>query len=131
MDQYEKLTGSIIGCAFKVHNRMQFGFLEKVYERCLVIELEKAGHSVRTQVPVSVEYDGQNVGEYVVDVLVDDTCVVELKSCVAIAGEHRAQLVSYLKATKLPVGLLLNFGPKNLDVARRTYDWLPTEGEPN
>lgn len=124
-DEFEPLTGSIIGCAFKVYNEMGFGYLEKVYERCMLIELGKAGHTVASQYPIRIDYAGECVGEYVADILVEKACIVELKSSIALHDSHNAQLVNYLKSTGKPVGLLLNFGPERVDVVRRTGYWKP------
>lgn len=105
------LTQRIIGCAFTVHNTLKAGFAEKVYENALSIELRKSGIRVEQQVPISVRYDGQVVGEYVADLLVEDRIIVEVKAVQALLPAHEAQLVNYLAATGHDVGLLINFGP--------------------
>ena len=107
----DDLTQTIIGCAYTVHNKLGPGFLEKVYENALRIELEKAGFRVKQQEPISVMYDGQVVGEYYADLWVDERVVVELKAALSLVKEHEVQLVNYLTATKVDLGLLLNFGP--------------------
>ena len=107
----DELTQTIIGCAYTVHNKLGPGFLEKVYENALRIELEKQGFRVKQQEPISVVYDGQVVGEYYADLWVDERVVVELKAALTLAKEHEVQLVNYLTATKVDLGLLLNFGP--------------------
>ena len=109
--QADDLTKKIISCAYKVHNALGPGFLEKIYENALRIEIEKLGIRVRQQQPISVEYEGQVVGEYYADLWVDERLVVELKAAQTIAREHEVQLVNYLTATKVDLGLLLNFGP--------------------
>src|SRR6266705_190745 len=107
----DDLTQKIIGCAYKVHNTLGPGFLEKVYENAIRIELEKLGLVVKQQEPINVTYDGQVVGEYYADLWVDERVVVELKAALTLAKEHEVQLVNYLTATKVDLGLLLNFGP--------------------
>ena len=86
--EYEELTEEIIGCAYKVYNRMGFGFLESVYEKCLLIELCKAGLRADSQEPITVFYDGEIVGDFVADIIVDDTIILELKSVRRIAKAH-------------------------------------------
>jgi GxxExxY protein len=112
------LTGQIIKCAFKVHNTLGFGFLEKVYENSLVIELENSGLKTDQQKAVKVLYDGRPVGDYVADLIVNDDVIVEIKSVSTLAKEHEVQLVNYLKATGKPRGLLINFG-RSVDVKRK------------
>ena len=107
----DDLTQTIIGCAYKVHNALGPGFLEKVYENSLRIELEKLGLRVRQQEPINVEYEGHLVGEYYADLWVDDRVVIELKAAQTLAKEHEVQLVNYLTATGVNDGLLINFGP--------------------
>jgi GxxExxY protein len=115
----EALTRTIIGCAYEVHNVLGFGFLESVYEKSLLIELEKKGLRAEHQKPLKVYYDGQSVGDYIVDILIGDRIIVELKSVQQLIQAHEVQLVNYLTATGLEVGLLLNFGPLKVDVKRR------------
>jgi GxxExxY protein len=98
--QCSDLTKEIIGCAYRVHNAMGFGFLESVYENCLMIELEKAGLAAERQVPIGVAYDGQPVGEFIADVLVEGTIILELKSDRMLAFAHEVQLVNYLIPAK-------------------------------
>ena len=118
----DELTHTIIGCAYKVHNTLGSGFLERVYENALRIELEKLGLSVKQQAPISVEYEGQVVGEYYADLWVDGRVVVELKAAQALAKEHEVQLVNYLTATRIDHGLLLNFGP-SVQVKRKFREY--------
>ena len=120
----DDLTQTIIGCAYKVHNTLGSGFLEKVYENALRIELEKLGLRVKQQEPINVEYEGQVVGEYYVDLWVDERVVVELKAAQSIAKEHEVQLVNYLTATRIDLGLLLNFGP-SVQVRRKFRNYKP------
>jgi GxxExxY protein len=118
----DRLTEKIIGSAYRVHNTLGAGFLEKVYENALKIELEKAGLEVKQQTPVNVYYEGQLVGEYYADLWVEKRVIVELKAIRALGTTHEVQLVNYLTATGVDTGLLLNFGP-SVQVRRkfRTY----------
>jgi GxxExxY protein len=117
------LTEKIIGCAFAVHNNLGSGFLEKVYENAMMVELAKCGIRAQQQVPVAVHYAGIRVGEYFADLLVEERVVCELKAVSGISREHEVQLVNYLTATGLNVGLLLNFG-KSVSIKRK-YRELP------
>ncbi len=110
--KYGELTSDIINAFYTVYNRLGFGFLERVYENALAYELRKRGHRVTQQAPITVRYDAIVVGEYFADILVDGKVIVELKVAERINEAHVAQLVNYLKATEIEVGLLLNFGSK-------------------
>jgi len=120
----DDLTQDIIGCAYKVHNALGPGFLEKVYENALRIELEKQGLRVKQQEPISVVYEGHVVGEYYADLWVDERVVVELKAAQALVKQHEVQLVNYLAATGVESGLLLNFGP-SVEVKRKFREYKP------
>ena len=120
----DELTKAIIGCAYKVHNALGPGFLEKVYENAMRIELEKLGLAVKQQQPVNVIYDGHFVGQYYADLWVNERIVIELKAVRAIAKEHEVQLVNYLTATRLDVGLLLNFG-SSVEIKRKFREFKP------
>ena len=109
---HEETTSKIIGAFYTVYNTLGYGFLEKVYENALILELRKQGMMAEQQKRIDVFYDGQRVGEYYADILVDECVVLELKAADALAPEHEAQLINYLKATELEVGLLFNFGLK-------------------
>jgi GxxExxY protein len=113
-----RLSESIIGCAFTVANTLGSGFLEKVYENALAHELRKAGPVVAQQRGIIVRYDGVIVGEYAVDLLVEDAVLVELKAIKALDDIHRAQCLNYLRATGLHLCLLLNFGKPRLEIKR-------------
>ena len=115
------LTDKIIGAFYKVYNRLGHGFLEKVYENALVMELRKQGLNVRQQSPIHVYYENELIGEYFADLIVDDKVIVELKAAEAIDEAHLAQLTNYLKATRQEVGLLLNFGTEPVFM-RRIFD---------
>ena len=121
MEQKE-LTEKIIGCAYRVYNKMGFGFLESVYEKCLMIELKKAGLSAASQVPIKVEYDTEVVGEFVADILVEGIIIVELKSVKRIVRAHEIQLVNYLTATRKEIGLIINFSEEKVEVKRKVRD---------
>ena len=97
---------------------MRFGFLESVYEKCLIIELRKAGLCVETQQPQIVYYDGEVVGEFVFDLIVENEVIVELKSVKQLVRTHEVQLVNYLVATGTDVGLLIDFGETKVEVKR-------------
>ncbi len=113
-----RITEQVIGCAYRVSNGLGWGFAEKVHENALVIELRKAGLAVAQQAPLVVRYDGQVVGEYTADLLVEECVIVELKAVEALVPAHTAQCLNYLKATGLQVCLLLNFGQPRLQVKR-------------
>ena len=98
---------------------MGFGFLEFVYEKCLLIELGKAGVPAEAQVPIKVFYDGENVGEFAEDILVAGTVILELKLVRRVVQAHEVQLVNYLTATQKEVGLILNFGPEKVEIKRK------------
>src|SRR5215217_4343662 len=114
--EYKEVTEQIIGCAFRVFNKMGFGFAESVYENCLLIELERAGLKAEAQKVIAVHYDGLLVGEFVADILVDNVVIVELKSVRELATAHEVQLVNYLTATGKPIGLLINFSETGVEV---------------
>ncbi|MEW6209343.1 MAG: GxxExxY protein [Acidobacteriota bacterium] len=110
--QQEDLTRRIIKAFYKVYNTLGYGFLEKVYENALLIELKNMGLAARHQQPIKVYYGEEIVGEYFADIVVEEVVILELKAADAICKEHEAQLLNYLKATEIEIGLLLNFGPK-------------------
>jgi GxxExxY protein len=116
--ELNELTERIIGCAFKVLNELGCGFLEKVYENSLVHELRKAGLIAEPQKEISVYYDGVLVGDYCADIVVEGIVLVELKAVKALDEIHKAQCMNYLKATRLPICLLLNFGTTRLGIKR-------------
>ena len=116
-----ELTDQIIGAGMNVSNALGIGFLEKVYENAMVIELKEQGLSVEQQKPIKVTYKDQVVGEYVADLLVADTVIVELKSVDRIASAHEAQLLNYLRATGIRIGLILNFGTPRMGIRRMVF----------
>ena len=109
---HSDITEKIIKAFYKVNNTLGFGFLEKVYENAMAIELRKIGCKVFQQKNIKVYYENEEVGDYYADLLVDDLVIVELKASINFCEEHEAQLINYLKATKIEVGLLVNFGKK-------------------
>ena len=109
---YQETTDVILKAFYKVYNVLGFGFLEKVYENALGIELAKNGLNICHQKSIAVYYEGERVGDYFADIVVNDAIILELKSAENIRNEHFAQLTNYLKATKIEVGLLLNFGKR-------------------
>ncbi|MDL1982975.1 MAG: GxxExxY protein [Deltaproteobacteria bacterium] len=120
--EYKEVTETIIGCAYRVYNKMGFGFLESVYEKCLLIELHKSGLDTESQKPITVYYEDEIVGEFVADIIVNDAIIIELKSVKRIIKAHEVQLVNYLVATGKPVGLILNFGERKVEIKRKVKD---------
>lgn len=118
LGEINKVTEAIIGAAMKVSNTLGAGFLEKVYENALVVELRKAGLRIEQQRPIKVIYEGVVVGHYVADLIVEGAVLVELKVAKVIDDIHQAQLLNYLKATELKIGLILNFGTSRLGIKR-------------
>ncbi len=120
-EEKDKLTEVIIGCAFKVSNTLGSGFLEKVYENALAIEIKDAGLYCEEQKPIPVAYRGVIVSDYFADILFDGQVILEIKAAKTIDENHKAQLINYLKATGLHRGLLLNFGTPRLGVSRIAF----------
>jgi GxxExxY protein len=115
---YEELTGQIIKACFDVINELGAGFLESVYQNALVLALRQKGLMVEPQKPIAVIFRGENVGQFYADLLVDEKVIIELKAVSALQPEHQAQLINYLKATGIEVGLLVNFGVPKLEYRR-------------
>jgi GxxExxY protein len=112
------LTKKIIGCVYRVSNTLGCGFLEKVYENALVIELRRAGMQLEQQYPLTTYYDGLPVGEFAVDVLVEGRVIVELKAAKGLDEVHAAQCMNYLRTSSLAVCLLVNFGAPRVRIRR-------------
>lgn len=110
--KHSELTDKVLKAFYKVYNTLGYGFAERVYENALAIELKKLGLEVEKQMNITVYYEGETVGEYMADVVVNDSVILELKAVRTLTDEHEAQLLNYLKATPVEVGLLLNFGVK-------------------
>lgn len=119
--KHDDITEKIIEAFFRVYNTLGYGYLEKVYENALMIELKKIGLSAIAQFPIRVMYAGELVGEYFADIFAESCVIVEIKASKAIGPEHEAQLLNYLKATSTEVGLILNFGPK-AEFKRKIFD---------
>ena len=118
---YEELTGKILKAFYNVYNTLGFGFLEKVYENSMMLELISMGMFSEKQRQIKVYYKGNQVGEYFADIIVDNKVIIEIKAAEGLAEEHEFQLINYLKATTLEVGLLFNFGKKP-EVKRKIFD---------
>ncbi|MFT5858178.1 MAG: GxxExxY protein [Flavobacteriaceae bacterium] len=118
--KHAEMTEQVIKAFYKVYNVLGYGFLEKVYENALCIELKKLGFDVEKQQPIEVYYEDIIVGKYYADLIVNDIVILELKAAKNISYEHESQLVNYLKATDIEVGLLLNFG-ESPQVKRKVY----------
>ncbi len=119
--KHEELTGQVIEIFYNVYSELGCGFLENVYARAMVIELERAGLNVEAEKAIPVYFRGQEVGEYFADIVVEGKVILELKAAKILGPEHTAQILNYLKATEIEVGLLLNFGPQP-KLKRYTYD---------
>lgn len=119
--KHKETSEKIIKAFYKVYNVFGHGFLEKVYVAALMMELQKVGLRARREIPIHVYYDGQVIGEYAADIIVEDCIILEIKAAKGLSIDHEAQLLNYLKATKIEVGLLLNFGPKP-EVKRRVFN---------
>ncbi len=117
---HEEITKMIIGCAFEVINELGAGFLESVYEKAMIIALTQKGLSVSSQHPVKVMFREKCVGDFYADIFVEEKVIIELKAVKAITPEHQAQLINYLNATGIEVGLLINFGHPRLEYKRFT-----------
>ncbi len=122
MDQKElihkELVYQIVGCAMKVHRELGYGFLEKVYENALMHLLDKENIHARQQHPVLVRFEDKIVGEYIADILIEDKILIEIKTVEKTINVHYAQVLNYLKATGIRLGLLINFGPQKLEYER-------------
>lgn len=119
--KHSDFTGSIIGAFFQVHKELGYGFSEKVYENALSIVLTEQDFKVELQVPIKVYFRDRVIGEYIADMIVNDVVLLELKAAQKLNDDNAAQLLNYLKATKIEVGLLLNFGPQ-AEFRRKIYD---------
>ena len=109
---HEQLTSKIIKAFFNVYNKLGYGFLEKVYENAMIIELNKFGLDVLNQKNIKVYYDNKIVGDYYADLIVNQKVIIELKAAESLCSNHEAQLINYLRATEIEIGLLMNFGKK-------------------
>ena len=123
--EHENITHQIIGAAYQVFKTLGFGFLESVYKKAMAIELGKRGLKAEEEKPLKVYYEDHVVGDFFVDLFVEDEIVVELKSIQNLAKDHEVQLVNYLNGVKKEVGLLINFGPKGVQVKRKYRNPVP------
>ena len=119
--KHKTLTAAIISIFYRVYNKLGYGFLEKIYENAMMIEFRKADIPAESQSPIRVVYEGELVGEHAADIVVDKKVIIELKAVKSLMQAHHAQLLNYLKATDIEVGLLLNFGPKP-EISRKVFD---------
>ncbi len=117
--EHEEITHKIIGAAYKVFNTLGFGFLESVYKKAMIIELSKDALKVEPERPLKVYYDNQVVGDFFIDLFVEETLIVELKSVESLTKANEVQLVNYLNGLKKDIGLLINFGPSGVEVKRK------------
>ena len=117
-----EITNSINGAVFEVNKVLGPGFLEKVYENALLIELKKRGLKAESQAPINVTYKNFSVGEYFADILIEEMIIVELKTVEKLNKIHEAQLLNYLKATGKPIGLLVNFKNPKAEIKRMVLD---------
>lgn len=115
---YDELTQKILAACFEVSRELGAGFLESVYEKALFVALKEKGLKAVCQVPLKVKFRGVIVGEFYADILVEDKVLIELKAVSRIIGEHKAQVINYLKATGIEIGLLVNFGNAKLEYYR-------------
>ncbi len=113
------LCGQVIGLAMKVHSTLGPGYLESVYQNALIWELRKSGFNADTERQISVQYDGQIVGAFTADLVVNSSLIVELKASQSLAKAHEVQLVNYLVATGFDEGLVLNFGGERLEFKKK------------
>jgi GxxExxY protein len=125
--EHQELTENIIGCAMKVHSALGPGFLESVYQKAMTHELRKTGLMVECEKPIAVHYEGVVVGDFSADLLVENTVILELKANQTLAPANEVQLVNYLTATGVEVGLLLNFGADRLEFKRKTRTFRPKQ----
>ena len=118
----QEITDKILAASFDVMNELGVGFLESVYEKALAVTLREKGLKVATQVPLTVYFHGEVIGQYFADLMVDDVVIVELKAVRSLLPEHSAQIINYLKATGIEVGLLINFGKPRIEFRRLHKD---------
>lgn len=109
---HKDMTNTVIKAFYKVYNQLGYGFLEKVYENAMMIELNNMGLHCQKQRPIKVYYLGEEIGDYFADIVVENIIILELKAAESLCEEHEYQLINYLKATDIEVGLLFNFGKK-------------------
>ena len=123
MSQGKLISEQVISCAFEVSNTLGAGFVEKVYENALCVEFDKAGIPFCRQQRYEVRYKNENIGNYIADIVVDNQLLIELKALSCVGKEHDAQVMNYLRASGLTVGLLLNFGVARLGIRRKVWNY--------
>ena len=121
--KHRELTAKIIDCSYKVHRKLGVGFLESVYQNALMIELAKSGVQAEREKRILVDYDGQVIGDFIADIVVEEKVILELKAVKQVHPVHETQLVNYLKATNMEVGLIINFG-EQVEIKRKVLDHL-------
>jgi len=124
--QPDPLTKKVIGEAMHVHRVLGSGFLESIYHNALFIRLKKLGLKVESQVPLPVHFEGEIIGDFLADIIVESSLILELKAVSALNSAHEVQLVNYPTATKIETGLLLNFGTKSLEYKRKSRTLTPS-----
>jgi len=117
---HKEITEKIIKCYYKVYNTLGYGFLEKIYENAFALELQQNGLDVKCHFPIKVYYENKIVGEYYADIVVNNLIIIELKASTCLLEEHECQLINYLRATEIELGLLLNFG-KEAEYKRKVF----------
>jgi GxxExxY protein len=131
---HTEITSEIIKAYYEVYNKLGYGFLEKVYQNALLIELKKKALDCKPAYSIDVYYDKEKVGFYIADIIVESAVIIEIKAAESLCEQHEAQLVNYLKATSIEVGILLNFGKKpafKRKVFSKRYKQLQPEEHPN
>lgn len=118
---YKDLSYKIIGLSIEVYNKLGYGFLEKVYENALMVLFKREGIQAKQQTPITVYFEGEMVGEYYADFLVEDKIILELKAVEKIVDTHKSQTLNYLKATGLQLAIILNFGKERFEYERLVY----------
>jgi GxxExxY protein len=126
-DRSRPISQRVIGCAMDVSNSLRPGYLESVYESALCLELNAQGIAFERQKPLTVHYKGQIVGTFVADLIVESKLLIEIKAVRKLNVDHEAQLINYLHATRVPVGLLLNFGSPRLEIRRLVWQYDETQ----
>lgn len=116
---HTEISNKVIRSCFKVYNTMGFGYLESVYEKCLMIEFEKEGLKAEFQKHINVNYDNKPVGQFIADFVIEDLIIIELKSIRQLSKIHEMQMVNYLTSTGVDIGLLINFGEESVEVKRK------------
>lgn len=127
MENIDDLIKKVIGIAYTVHNILGSGFLEKIYEKAMIIELRKSGIYVEAQYPIPVFYDNEQIGDYYADLFIENRLIVELKTVENLSISHEKQLVNYLTGTKIDDGLLLNFGTISVQIKRKFRKYKKTK----